>query len=274
MRKLIVLILLLSSISATAQIVDPMEADESKFYVQTKQVNQFFRRFNGEESEKGDRYYPNDRDYRSEKLRRNYLKILFDDSNRGIPADLKRDFIKEVTGDSPDFINFHEDGWFAEVTAKFSYKGKEEYFTLYMVLEKAGLGYKWVIDRVHFEPFLTSFETDTAQKFLHPMSHELYFLNLNRVFQDPDQAVKYTAKDWQPDQLTLFLQEIREGKLKFISVSNLKFHFFQVPGWYFELSEFKRPGFNTGWLVSNLMRLSSQEERDIMERYIYNEKNQ
>ena len=271
MRKLFLLIALLSSFSATAQLVDPMEEDESKFYVQTKQVNQFFRRFNGEESEKGDRYYQNDRQFRSDKLRKNYIKILFDDSNTGISSNLKKEFIKDVTEVNPAFLDFHNEGWFAEVNAKFNYLGKEESIILYMELEKSGLGYKWVIDKVHFDPFLEKFQTDTAQKFLHPMSHELYFLNLNRVFEDPKQAVKYTAKDWKPEQLTLFLQEIRNGNLKFKSVNGLRFHFFQIPGWYFELTEFNRRGYNTGWLISNLMKLSSEEEKKIMQRYIYNE---
>lgn len=271
MKRIILGLFLLSSLPSTAQLVDPMEEDESKFYVQTKQVNQFFRRFNGEESEEGDRYYKADKQFRSDKLRKKYLKILFDDSNTGISNELKREFVNDVVNDNQDFLNFHNDGWFAEVSAKFNYKGKEESIILFMNLEAENLGYKWIIDQVHFEPFLNKYKTDTATKFLHPMSHELYFLNLRRVFEDPKQAVKYTAKDWQPDQLTLFLQEVISGSLKFKTVSNLKFHFFQIPGWYFELSEFRRPGYNTGWLISNLMKLNSEDEKELMKKYILHE---
>jgi uncharacterized ion transporter superfamily protein YfcC len=48
-----------------AQLIDKDE--EARLYAETKQVNQFFRRFNGEEDEKGERYYPKDRQYRSER---------------------------------------------------------------------------------------------------------------------------------------------------------------------------------------------------------------
>lgn len=271
MRKLFLGLVLLSSFPAAGQLVDPMEADESKFYIQTKQVNQFFRRFNAEESEKGDRFYADDKQYRNDRLRKKYIQMLFDESNRNITPNLKKEFITTVVENNPAFLDFHEDGWFSEVNAKFNYKGREETITLYMELEAAGLGYKWIIDKVHFEPFLEKFKTDTTQKFLHPMSHELYFLNMRKVFEDPNQAVKYTSEDWQPEQLTLFLQEIRNGNLKFEHVTNVKFHFFQIPGWYFELSEFRRPGYNTGWLISNLMKINSPAEKEIMQRYIYNE---
>src|SRR5690349_6033928 len=66
-----------------AQIVSEVE-DESRLYAESKQVNQFFRRFNGEEDEKGNRYYSGDKQYRSEKLRKQYLRILFDESNTNI----------------------------------------------------------------------------------------------------------------------------------------------------------------------------------------------
>src|SRR5690606_28201182 len=85
--------------------------DESRLYAQTKQVNQFFRRFNGEEDEKGERYYPRDRLYRSPKLRRKYLGILFDASNTGISSELKVEFAKDVLDkDEPVILDFHEIG--------------------------------------------------------------------------------------------------------------------------------------------------------------------
>jgi hypothetical protein len=84
----ILLLIVALSIPSSAQLVDDME-DESKLYAQSKQVNQFFRRFNGEEDEKGNRYYPRDKQYRSTKLRKKYLSILFDESNKGISSTLK-----------------------------------------------------------------------------------------------------------------------------------------------------------------------------------------
>src|SRR6478609_6005768 len=72
-----------------AQIVDD---DESRLYAQSKQVNQFFRRFNGEEDEKGDRYYEGDKHFHSAKLRKKYLSILLDEENKGITRVIKKEF--------------------------------------------------------------------------------------------------------------------------------------------------------------------------------------
>src|SRR5690242_17567455 len=87
-----------------AQVGNDME-DETKFYAQTKQVNQFFRRFNGEENEKGDRYYPDDKKYRDTKLRKKYIGMLFDGGNASFSSDLKVQFAKDVLDkDKPGFL--------------------------------------------------------------------------------------------------------------------------------------------------------------------------
>jgi len=35
--------------------------------------------------------------------------------------------------------------------------------------------------------------------------------------------------------MALFVSEIKNGNLKFESVKEVKFHFLQIPGWYFEV---------------------------------------
>src|SRR5438034_1259030 len=89
MQRIVLLIgqLVLVTSPLCAQLMSDM--DESKLYAQTKQVNQFFRRFNGEEDEKGERYHPNDKQYHNAKLRKKYLGILFDASNGGMSNELK-----------------------------------------------------------------------------------------------------------------------------------------------------------------------------------------
>ena len=95
--------------------------DESKLYAESKQVNQFFRRFNGEEDEKGNRYYPADKQYRSIKLRKKYLGILFDESNSGISRPLKKGIHWKIYWINPklSILDFHGGNWFAEVNVLF-----------------------------------------------------------------------------------------------------------------------------------------------------------
>lgn len=271
--KIVVLPIILLSSHAQAQLVDDMD-DESRLYAENKQVNQFFRRFNGEEDEKGERYYPKDRQYQSEKLRKKYLGILFDQSNAGLSADLKTQFAKDVLNkDKPVILNFHGGNWFSEVHTLFTMNGKDVPVTLFMELEKHKLGTRWVISRVYSDLFKPYFERDTTKtgRFLHPLSHELDFMNLRKAFANQDSISQFAVKKFVPDHLSLFLYEVKKGTLKYRTVEEVKFHFFQVDGWYFELSEFNRSGYNTGWLISNLVKVKNESEKNLLKRFVYYE---
>lgn len=274
MRRVALIFWLLAAAPVCHVQAQLAQEDESRLYAQTKQVNQFFRRFNGEEDEKGERYYPRDRLYRSPKLRRKYLGILFDASNNSISNELKVEFAKDVLDkDEPVILDFHGGNWFSEVHTTFTYNGKPESVILFMELEKDHLGTKWVITHVHADMFEPYFGRDTTRvgRFLHPLSHELDFMNLRKAFINPDSVSQFTSKKFRPDHLTLLLYEIKKGNMKFQTISEVKFHFFQVDGWYFELSQFNRPGYNTGWLISNLVKVNNESEKATLRRYLYYE---
>ncbi len=256
-----------------AQALRDME-DESKLYAESKQVNQFFRRFNGEEDERGKRYYSTDKEFRNVKLRKKYLGVLFDANNAGIKEALKVDFVKQVLEKSESTIlDFHNPNWFAELQTTFSMNGKDQTVTLFMQIEKDHQGYKWVIQKVHADMFMPYFVRDTTKigRFLHPMSHELDFMNMRKAFDNRDSISQYTVKRFVPDHLSIFLYEMKKGNLKFKSVDRMRFHIFQISGWYFEIAEFNRPGYNTGWLISNLVKLTNASEKDILRKFLYYE---
>lgn len=270
--RLILLLLLFSGLGTLkSQIVDDVLGDEGMFYSETKQVNQFFRRFNNEEGPDGVRYYKRDKEYRNPMAREKYLNMLFDSKNSALTESLRNSFKNDVLSpDSSLFLNFHAGGWFAEVKTRFSYKGSDRFVTFFLELEQENMGYKWVITNVYFEPFaevLVDKKSDVS-KFLHPMSHEIDFMNLIKVFNDQKYIENYTIKTFQPDFLTLFLYEYKQGFFKFKYVEDLKFHFFQIPGWYFEIEQFVRPEYNSGWLISKLTKIS-EEEKSILLKYIY-----
>ncbi|MEQ9164986.1 MAG: hypothetical protein RLO12_01905 [Fulvivirga sp.] len=277
MRSLVLLAittgLLLTSFHSQAQLVSESD-DESKLYAETKQLNQFFRRFNGEEDEKGNRYYEKDKEYRSVNLRKKYLPILFDKENPSLSRDLKVEFADQVLDKkNPAFLNFHDANWFAEVNTVFMLKGRAQPFTLYLQLEKQNDGSKWVIYNV-YSPYLAKyFDRDTSQtaNFLHPMSHELDFMNLHKAFGHTEEVAAYTNKDYRSDLISIFIYEIKNGNLKFQTVTSLNFHLFQLDGWYLELSEFNRPGYNRGWLISDLVKVNN-EEKGLLKSHIMHEK--
>ncbi|WP_144604461.1 hypothetical protein [Algoriphagus algorifonticola] len=249
--------------------------DDGRFAASTKQLNQFFRRFNAEESPDGNtRFYPGDSLYHNSPLRQGFIQILFDNQTSSVSKELKTQFINTVLSDGyPQYLNFHRTGWFSEVQAEFIFKGKREKVTLILKLQPEGLGYEWVIDAVSFPPFKNLFNKPVGDEkdFLHPLSHELGFMNLRRAFQDSKMPEAFTGKSFHPDYLTLFLYEMKQNNLRFSTVNEVKFHFFQIEGWYFEVSQFNRPGFNTGWLISNLVKLNPGDKETI-QQYIYDQK--
>lgn len=268
-----VVVLQLVCTLVSAQDIGSYLGDESFMYAETKQINQFFRRFNSEEDLEGKRIYKGNQNYRSKDFRSKYIEMLFDRQNENITDDLKKDFKNEVIDQkSPSFLDYYGGRWFAEVDTKFTYKGQSRTVVLFLELEKEKLGIKWVINNVYFYPFTKLFYTDSTalSKFLHPMSHELDFMNLIKVFNDPTTVEYYFDEEYRPDFRTLFLYEIKQGNLVFETVDKVSFHFFQLNDWYFQLKEFNRQGYNTGWLISNLSRIP-EEQKDSLLKYIYYE---
>lgn len=269
---LVVLLQLIPSIGFGQEIGSYL-GDEKFMYAETKQINQFFRRFNSEEDLDGTRLYDGDKDYRNPGFRSNYIKMLFDRENTSISEETKTEFISEMTKQpNQSFLDYYGGRWFAEVDAKFTYQGRARTVVLFLELEKENLGIKWVINNVYFYPFTKMFYTDSTAlaKFLHPMSHELDFMNLIKVFKEPETVEYYFDHEYKPDFKTLFLYEIKKGNLVFETVEKVSFHFFQLKDWYFQLEEFNRPGYNTGWLISNISKIP-EDQKSMLLKYIYYE---
>ncbi|MFN8258000.1 MAG: hypothetical protein U0W24_20080 [Bacteroidales bacterium] len=258
--------LLLFTVNSVAQNYNNGKEDESMLYASTKQVNQFIRRFNGEEDLYGKRLYPKDKKYRDAALRKRYIPDLFDLENHSFDA-LKPDFIASVNAASkPLYFDFYGDKWFAEVSSKFLYNGKETDVLMYFRLEKENDGYKWSFTGAYASVFEQEFRTSepTDVKFIHPMSHEIDFMSLDKVFKNNRQIEHYAEKDFEPDYLSLFFHEVKKGTLVYESVTDVKFHVFQIDNWYFEMQYFTRKGDNTGWLISNLIKIPEKDKAQLI----------
>ncbi|MGW8122975.1 hypothetical protein ACV07N_09990 [Roseivirga echinicomitans] len=252
---------------STAQIVGENYAIEQQLIASTKQLNQFFKRFNGEEDVKGRTFESDDKQYRSEKLRKKYLSILFDGEDTDITTETKLNFIERVTReDKPEFLNLHSKGWFAVVNTTFLYKGQQMPLVLYMKVQQEGLGYEWVIADIAFDPYKTMFDKQRGETkvFLHPMSHELDFMNLRKALLKGGVPESYTPADFEPDLLTVFLYEVKMGILQFQTVNRMNYHFFSIDGWYFSLTNFNRANDNSGWLISDLLQINASQKEDLL----------
>ncbi len=262
---LLISLLLVFPVLSQEDIYNKTE-DESSLYASTKQVNQFIRRFNGEETLRGKRLYPKDKKYRSVKIRQKYLTGLFNNENNELNT-LKPEFINYVNSKSaPKYFNFYGGNWFAEITAKFSLNGVSQDVILFLKLEEQTGGYKWSFSGVYANFLEQHFKTSVPDgvKFIHPMSHEVDFMSLRKAFKNSKQIDYYAAKDYSPDYLSLFFYFVKKGDLVFQQVETVKFHVFQVKDWYFEIQYYNRAGDNTGWLISNLLKVAEKDKKPLM----------
>lgn len=246
--------------------------DETELYAMTKQMSQFFSRFNQEEDQNGKKLHPSTEAFRNNEIRKAVLPHMFDKENQRTTSALKNYFIEDLTSQADsNFMEFLGGRWYAEVSANFNYQGRNVNILMILMIEKERLGSKWVLTNVYFPAFNKMFPAgELAEKekhFLHPMSHELDFMNIHKAFSTPEVIEYYAAKTFQPDYLSLFFFEIKTGRLKFINIDSLKFHIFQIKNWYFEVSWFNRGGTNSGWLISNLMYINENDKLPLLKFY-------
>lgn len=258
--------------SLFAQSIGNVQMDERSLYAMTKQMGQFINRFNYEEDQFGKKINPKNKNYRDNKQRRKSILSLFDKEYYTQNEALAQEFIKDVTNaDSAAYMSFLGGRWYSEVSASFTYNNKNVDLLLVLTLEKAGKGSKWVLTNVMTDIFTDKFfecpDTIRNTNFLHPMSHEIDFMNIYKIFNDPGTIECYASDSYSPDFLTLFFYEVKNGRLKFKNVNSLKYHVFQIRDWYFEVSWFDRKGNNSGWLISNLMQMPENEKSWIIKYY-------
>ena len=246
--------------------------DEAILHMMNKQVGQFFRRFNMEEDQYGKLLKTTDRRYHNTKIRKKLLEQMFDVHNPRTNSTLKNYFIEDVTDKKhPFYLEFLNNNWFAEVAATFTSNGEDQHLILFLNLEESGLGSKWVISNVYYSytsGFFPDIDSAEAMKyFLHPQSHELDFMNLHKALDHPSRIQYYASDNFQPDYLTLFFYLMKTGQLKFKEILSVKFHFFQIPDWYFELSYYNRSDTNSGWLISNLKYIKEADKPQLIKFY-------
>ena len=271
-RNIVLLALTIAIVWPVAgQTIGDFKMDETELYAMTKQMGQFMRRFNYEEDQFGYQLNPKDPKYRNNEMRRQSLPILFDQEKYGTQTELQSYFIEDVTKGDSTYMTFLGGRWYSEVSTTFKYNGKDVNVMLFLAVEKEGLGSKWVLTNVYFSEFNKLFPSgEMAEKekhFLHPMSHELDFMNIYKAFQDPNVIEYYASKEFQPDYLTLFFYEIKKGRLVFQHVDSVKFHVLQIKDWYFEVSWFNRSGLNSGWLMSNVIYMPEKEKVNLIKFY-------
>ncbi len=252
----------------------------NQFAFEVHSVDDFFDRFNFKRSTAFQNYltkkFPEVRFSRE-----SFVISLFNRANAGIAPDKARDFVRFVTDSlKPQFVNYTDKDWFADLYCKVSYKGKPQYLNLILkVVKAANGGYSWDIVSAK-APFLTfrptkldsliskhekgdvnSGDADSKLYFLTPVSHGIDFLNIDNVFDNNLKINNYIYPGPLSFELRKLIYLTKKAELKFIQLEKINYHLLQIDGWILILDYFSRKDSNRGWLIDQLMKVNEEQKK-------------
>lgn len=259
MKKLIYILLLAGvPLAATAQSPTFSIGNEENFAFSVKAIDEFIERFNGDSTLLADYGRQKKTIYKLDRV--SLLKGLFDASAQPQwDLDDVKQFINQVNNsEKPVYLDFLQEGWFAEADCRMSYKGKTKLATLLLQVEvEADSSCKWVIAGVK-APYLPTSAADSFQILhrekpsLNPVSHATDFMGLHKALNDRKNVRNYFSLTPDDRSMRAFIRALESGDQTYEQVNSVVYHFLQVEGWAFKVQQFNRRTKNAGWLISHL----------------------
>lgn len=251
---IIILLCVLSSHQINAQ----HWIDTTIYNAQVKLVDEFINRFNGDELR-------TDIDTLSNKDTLNIL-LLFDlakfTSDTCLVYQEALSFVDTILSTQTK-INYADSMWCAEAECKAVLAGKQYPLTFLLSIEPKGKDmYKWVISDVQSPLFNSEDLTPIKGFYLMPDSHEMEFMGLQRnISEAPQYITSLMPNSFALTPLQVFASLVYAKQLKIKPIEQIKFHFYQVPGWKFTIRYFSRENKNSGWLIDSLQRMTDEEKQ-------------
>lgn len=247
----IILLFILLTGKMSAQQLD--FAWQREFTEHVKSLDEFMKRFNGEEA------YPG-----LDKSNENFLKFnLFSLLDHQMKQEAKQsalDFVSAIM-ESGVKLNYADSLWYAEAICDITYKGKARTVKLFLRPERIKDNrFRWVFcgaDGINGNLIDTN-----SKSAISPVEHEIHFMELQSIFKNDKQHVfGYRQNGYKIDQLSVFLTLMYAGQIIFSSVTETKFHFFNVPNYRFVVEEIGRRGSNAGWLITSFDKLPQSKKQ-------------
>jgi hypothetical protein len=268
MYKLSFLIFMLSVVfykTSSAQL--DFSADSimlRKFDFEDKEMSEFFDRFNFKEPVQfADNLKPS--------RLKNIISLLNLKDMKLYKDTQTTNFLKFVSNDTNKvYLNYGDHNWFAFAHCSFLYHGKN--ILIDIVLKPDGnptAGYGWIIADVKSELFFVPAKAKTTA-FINPMNHEIGFTELSKALNKKAGIFDYTQSPYKPDPLSAFLFMVKNGDLKFNQIDTVDFQFLQIEGWVFNVKNFNRADYNSGWLIFSIKKVSENEKGSYISNHFIN----
>ncbi len=252
------------------QSMDMEALEEENFAMKVKQIDEFMDRFSSVPSTPV-RQYMRDHQGMDSISHTSLILSLFNQEDTTWNQETVRTFVSDVINEPhTSRIDFYDRGWYAELKCSGLYKGRKENFTLVLSIEVLphGQGSKWVIEGVSAD-FLELAKSEDYRRSLNPASYGNNFIDLSEVLRDTLNVRNYLNTQRQHSQLRLFLNELHDKHLHFIEVSGITYHFLQLDDWIFKVKDYNRNTPNSGWLISELLRVNDRQKLQYQEKVLY-----
>ncbi len=248
---------------------------DEMFLREVKVIDEFIERFNDDPSSFIRREYKKqNKPY--ELSRKEILVSLFNLENAqwNTNASLGEFFRDASDSVNPPHLAFADSNWYAEAKCTFMVSGKKVEVPLILQVQMAkNNGAKWMIagvgDNIIFNgqpsavPGLSDYQPKPINKFIATSSYATNFSELVNTFADKKNILDYFTPDLlATERGKRFVNMILQSKMEFKYAADIKFYFYQIPNWVFEVEEFDRKSLNSGWLINDIKKVPQSEKEN------------
>lgn len=254
---LAILLIIVSSVSSfhiMAQIINAKDELNFLYARNIKSMDEFMARFNGEE------FHPDVPDNEN-KHRNTILSLINRDMNRkGLSEDDFLDMINAFadsasTWNGKLFID-STDLW-TEVKCRFMYQHRAVTVTFILRKETNGSGQeRWGISGVRGLKESKIYSDKLIN--ISPADHEIGFMTFDDYFNhNNSKAAGFRTSDRYIDEFSLLVGLLMSEKIKFDSVTSIKYHFLDLPGFIFTVTNSTSADDMGGWQITDIIPAGS-----------------
>jgi len=166
-------------------------------------------------------------------------------------------------------LKYESKQWYAELRADFVYKKRNVELGLVMQPENTPKNMQcWTIVGVNGLEKI-GYADSTNRLVISPEQHEAEFMEIESDFKFSSQHFsQFRSYNTQLDALSYFFALIESGTLIFDKRVSTIFHFFDVPSYVFSVRYYNRKKSNTGWLISEYKKVTTEEKTKILTKIL------
>lgn len=249
-------------VGVTHAIEMPDEMSDQLFRMRVKFITQFIDRFNGKE------LHPMIDASDSNAEMYNFGQLIDHEFFKEDP-DQRKQLALSFVDSAMTYctkISLNDNEWFAKVGCVGDQNGKKVDWSLYLTNERYDNGVsRWVISQSDGGIF--DFKPDNAES-LPVNADDNGFIPLSIILDNHPRNVVNMLAD-SIDRVSAFATMIHCGALKMNYVDTVEFVFCQVPGFIFNVSMTEHKNTNSGWLITDIQRVSDKEKKEYL-NHVYN----